>query len=232
MYGHRGVRSVVPENTLLAFERALTSGADGIELDVQLSRDGTPVVFHDSTLDRMTAGADCRAIVEVPADEVCSIALGQGATIPRLRDVLHWVNQRNLYVNVELKSAGIDDDALMGAVEHEVTEYATESLMSRLLFSSFAESIIRIACRRGWTWPLARLLDQNQEYTVDFEPRARLGVHPHVSLVDASRLAHWLPAVFVNTWTVNEPDAARRLAAAGVDGLITDDPAAIRGAIE
>ena len=233
VYGHRGVRSAVPENTLLAFERALASGADGVELDVQLSRDGTPVVFHDSTLDRMTAGADCRAIVEVNADELCSVTLGQGATIPRLRDVLRWGNQRNLYINVELKSEGIDDEALVGAVENEVIEHATDALTSRLLFSSFAERIIRIACRHAWTWPLARLLGPNDVYAADVEVRARVGVHPHVSLLTPSGVASWLPATtFLNTWTVNEPDDARRLAAVGVDGLISDDPAAIRNAIE
>ena len=51
---HRGFSSRYPENTLLAFERALDLGADGAEFDVQLSKDGVPVVFHDESLQRIT----------------------------------------------------------------------------------------------------------------------------------------------------------------------------------
>lgn len=150
-----------------------------------------------------------------------------------MSDVLLWANQRGLYLNVELKSEGIDADALLDAVEKDVSVYTADPLMPSLLFSSFAVPIIRSARHRGWAWPLAQLLNKNDAFAFDDDASAQVGVHPHVALLDDSRLTQWLPArAFLNTWTVNAPDDARRLALAGVDGFISDDPVAIRNALE
>lgn len=150
-----------------------------------------------------------------------------------MRNVLLWANQRGLYLNIELKSEGIDADALLEAVEKDVSVYAADSLKRRLLFSSFAVPIVRSARCRGWAWPLAQLLSQNDTFAFDDDASAQVGIHPHVALLDDSMLTQWLAArAFLNTWTVNAPDDARRLALAGVDGIISDDPAVIRNAIE
>jgi glycerophosphoryl diester phosphodiesterase len=233
IYGHRGVRGIVPENTLLAFERALELGADGVELDVQISREGVAVVFHDSTLERMTAGADARRISEVSADEICSTPLGQGASIPRLRDVLNWACHREVFLNIELKSGEVDAERILDAVERDVLRGASTSPQARLLFSSFAMEIVRSARRRGWPWPLARLVGPDDGFPREEEMPAGTGLHAHYGLLDDSTVARWQPSqAFLNAWTVNSPDIAVRLALAGIDGIISDDPAAIRNAVE
>ena len=103
VFAHRGGAALRPENTLAAFDNGLALGADGLELDVHLSRDGVVVVHHDATLDRTTNGA--RTARALTADELAAVDAGywfrgtveggpefprrgQGVGIPRLRDVL------------------------------------------------------------------------------------------------------------------------------------------------
>jgi glycerophosphoryl diester phosphodiesterase len=223
----------VPENTLLAFEQSAELGADGIEFDVQITGDGSPIVFHDATLERMTSGTDHRRIADVFANELCNIPLGQGATIPRFSEVLTWANNRPLYLNVELKSEGLEPQVLVAAVEQEISEFAGDSLKSRLLFSSFATNVLEFAKGRGWPWPLARLIDSRENCRIDDGELVKCGIHTHFSVVNAAMLAQWTPSyTFVNAWTVNAPDEARRLAGLGIDGIITDEPNAIRNVLE
>ncbi len=233
IYGHRGVRDMVPENTLLAFEHSLKLGADGIEFDVQIGGDGNLIVFHDATLDRMTAGTDHRRIADVSVDELCTVQLGQGATIPRFSDVLIWANSRQLYLNVELKSEGLDAFSLVAAVEREISEHASDSLKSRLLFSSFAAEILEFAMGRCWPWPLARLLNADDCCQIDGKEFKNWGMHAHFSRIDEAALVYWATSYsFINAWTVNDPNEAKRLATAKIDGIITDHPHIIRNAIE
>lgn len=105
-YAHRGLHgNGVPENSLRAFELACESGC-GIELDVQLSRDGTVMVFHDYTLIRMT-GAD-KKLCELDADELCKLSLGgTEQRIPTLAEVLALVDGR-VPILVELKGESLD----------------------------------------------------------------------------------------------------------------------------
>lgn len=83
---HRGSALEYPENTILAFERSLEEGADGIELDIQLSADGEPVVFHDDTLDRMTDATG--TIGSLSLAGIRELSLPRNQKIPTLRETL------------------------------------------------------------------------------------------------------------------------------------------------
>ena len=101
--GHRGASDARLENTLPAFTHAIERGADGVELDVQLSRDGEVIVFHDADLARL-AGRHER-VEHLSWDELSRAALVQGGKIPRLTDLLAvWPTDR--WLNVELKAGG------------------------------------------------------------------------------------------------------------------------------
>jgi glycerophosphoryl diester phosphodiesterase len=117
---HRGASRIAPENTLVAFCLALEQGADGLELDVQLSRDGVPVVFHDSELSRTTDGRG--RISEKTLAELRTLDAGKwfdprfaGERIPTLEEVFEAFGDRALY-NIELKAFGVQDDGLVQAV--------------------------------------------------------------------------------------------------------------------
>jgi len=132
IYAHRGASAEQPENTLASFHRALDLGVQGIELDVHLSRDGVPVVIHDTTLDRTTDGHG-----EVAAFDIADLQrldAGGGEAIPTLREVLELVSGQT-HVDIEVKAgcaadAVLDEVAnhhdlagLMSSFDHDVLRY-------------------------------------------------------------------------------------------------------------
>ncbi|HKP76855.1 MAG TPA: glycerophosphodiester phosphodiesterase family protein, partial [Longimicrobiaceae bacterium] len=124
--GHRGAPLAAPENTLRAFRLALEEGADGIELDVQPSADGVPVVLHDDTLDRTT---DATGDVATLPWERIALARAGGEPVPRLEEVVAWAAEAGAFLNVELKRPG--------AEAASVAAIAGAGLRERTVFSSF-----------------------------------------------------------------------------------------------
>src|SRR5690554_3040227 len=109
IYAHRGSSGTYPENTMEAFEAALQEGADGIELDIQLTKDGVPVIIHDETVDRTTDGKGW--VKDFTFEELQRLDAGssfhtdyKGATIPSFEEFLQWFSKTDLLLNVELKS--------------------------------------------------------------------------------------------------------------------------------
>ncbi len=136
--GHRGYSARYPENTLLAFREAVKAGADGVELDVRLTRDGEVVVIHDPTLDR-TSNVRGR-VRDKTLKEVKEASLGMGQKVPTLREVLEEVEG---LINVEVKEVEAALPSLQVVRE--------EGALDRVLFSSFhPEALLRIwnSCRR------------------------------------------------------------------------------------
>lgn len=136
IFAHRGACGYEPENTMEAFALAVEQGADGIELDVQLTKDGKLVIFHDETIDRMCHGTGWVkdfTLEELRKYEVCSPE-GKKGRIPTLREVLELVKPGNLKVNIELKT-GIywypDIERLT------VEEVKRQKMEERVIYSSF-----------------------------------------------------------------------------------------------
>jgi glycerophosphoryl diester phosphodiesterase len=142
--GHRGASAVAPENTLAAFSRALEDGADGIEFDVRLSRDGVPVVIHDASLKR--TGQIERLVGELDAFELqgCDVSswfrpvqsettryLG---TVPTLAQVFELCGQTKAFLYLEMKSEEVDATVL---VETVVKEIHQAQMADRVVVSSF-----------------------------------------------------------------------------------------------
>lgn len=108
VFAHRGASGYVLENTLQSFEKALKLGAQGIELDVQRSKDQQLFVFHDADLVRL-AGVR-RQITDCTAEEIATFHLGKkflrrfsNKRIPTLEEVIKWANEKNMALNIELK---------------------------------------------------------------------------------------------------------------------------------
>ncbi len=101
--GHRGAKGYAPENTLLAFQKAIDMGVDGIELDVHISLDGAIMVIHDPTIDDTTNGKG--AVNKLSLQEIQSFVINEthDGRIPTLEEVFDLVNQR-FFINIELKN--------------------------------------------------------------------------------------------------------------------------------
>ncbi|UCZ53877.1 glycerophosphodiester phosphodiesterase [Bacillus shivajii] len=139
IFAHRGSSSTHPENTMEAFQAALQYGADGIELDVQLTKDGVPVVIHDEKVDRTTNGNGW--VKDLTYNELKQLDAGSWfdpsfshTKIPRLEDVLNWLVQTPLLLNIELKNGFIRYPEIEKKVLDLVHRY---NMQNRVIFSSF-----------------------------------------------------------------------------------------------
>lgn len=221
---HRGASGTCPENTLAAFRHAQALGADMIELDVQLARDGNVVVIHDWTLDRTTDGSGpvgARSLAELRALDAgawFASAFG-GERIPTLAEVLAEVR---IPVNVELKPLG--DDGLEAAAL-AVVEMA--GALPRVVFSSFELAALERLRARSRAASLAVLweTDSMEEAIRHMERVDARALHLRKDAATPSALgAAARRAIPVRVWTVNEPNDFARLASARVDGVFTDFP--------
>lgn len=239
MFAHRGGAALAPENTITAFDRGLACGADGLELDVCLSRDGVVVVHHDTRLERTTnlqgAVADRTAAELAKADAAFSFDAshgfplrGRGIGVPTLADVL--ARYRDVPIVIELKdnraelarrvidvvrAANAPDRVCVGAVDLRVLR--TLRALAPEVATGAAHAEVRWALYRSWChWPVARA--RYCAYQVPERVGSTRVVSPR--FVNEARRA----GLAVQVWTVDAPDDARRLLTWGVDALITDRP--------
>jgi glycerophosphoryl diester phosphodiesterase len=243
---HRGASAAAPENTLAAFRRAREEGADGVELDVMRCRSGEVIVFHDDDLGRL-GGPGFSTADATRAHELSTlgkIRLGAPAfdeRIPTLEAVFEELGPRML-VNVELKAAPtwrerLRDDGLADEVARIVARAGAEA---RTIVSSFDPLLLlrwrRAARRAGLRVSDALLFAADQARPLREAWAATVlrpgALHPDAALVDGAALRRWRGGDrAVNVWTVDDPAVARALAVLGVDGIITNRPAAIRAAL-
>lgn len=146
IYAHRGASAQYPENTMLAFEKAVEMGAAGIETDVHLSRDGQLVLCHDETIDGTTDRSGW--IARLTYDELLRADAGvrrgaqfAGQRIPLLRDLLKLARESGIALNLELKNYVLDYPDLERLVIEEIRKYLRPE---RVLLSSFRHlSLVR-----------------------------------------------------------------------------------------
>ncbi len=240
VFGHRGGAKIGPENTLLAFARALAAGADGLECDVRLSADGVPVVIHDPTLDRTTdttgpvsaltadelarVDATCRFQPTAPAQ-----AVTEPVGVPTLQRVLEQFPGAR--VIIELKDT---HEALARAVAGLVGSLAAEG---RVCVGSFHRAVLEaVRSVAPGIVTSASLREAQLTLARSWLPLPRLGTAPYRAFQVPERSgrlrvvrpafvrqAHREGAV-VQVWVVDTPEDVRRLLAMGVDGLISDRP--------
>ncbi|MBV8959248.1 MAG: glycerophosphodiester phosphodiesterase, partial [Actinobacteria bacterium] len=212
---HRGASGAKPENTVAAFEEAGRMGADMVELDVRRTADGALVVHHDAAV------PDVGTIVELRKGDL-------PPSVPTLAEALEAC--AGMGVNIEIKNSPMDPDydegqAVAGAVAGLVL---AKRLQNRVIVSSFnlaAVDAVRAASSKVPT-ALLTIPALDQQWAIDIAAEhGHAAWHPHhtsvtADLVDAAHAA----GLKVNTWTVDDPDTMRALAAMGVDGIVTNHP--------
>lgn len=224
--GHRGASAEAPENTLAAFGLALEMGADGVELDVQLSADGRVVIIHDATVDRTTNGRG--KVSHLSLAELKALDAGSGQMIPTLDELFTAFGPRLLY-NVEIKGFAWGNQALEIAVADRIAAYHLEN---HVLVSSFNPLSVRRSRRHLTRSTLVGHIHMAAWQRFFFHLVPAAAAHPHVRLVDEQYMA-WAKKTGrrVHVWTVDEPAEAQRLARLGVHGMITNRPGLIRACL-
>jgi glycerophosphoryl diester phosphodiesterase len=243
--GHRGASASAPENTLAAFKMAIESGADGIEFDVRLSRDGVPVIIHDETLKR-TAGLPQR-VDTLSAAELQRTNVGSwfsqsrelGPTrfgeevVPILQSLLDLFSHNRAVLYLEMKSASARRVELASAC---CTLIRANSFVDRTVIESFDLSAIEVV----------KSIDPEIRTAALFEPRlsSTLSLRGSKLLVDQATAVHaneialhhslanrrliekaQRAGLKVVVWTVDTPEWLERTHILNVDALITNDPA-------
>lgn len=231
IYAHRGASGETPENTMAAFRLAVEQGAEGIELDVQMSADGELVVIHDETLDRTTTGHG--PVHRHSAKELKRLTAANGMpaypqeAIPFLAEVLELLQPTKLELNIELKNSIIPYTGMEERIIRLVREYAMEQ---RVVFSSFNHYSVSCLTRLAPDIECGILYDamlfEPWKYAQTVGARA---LHPQFYSVDAHIIAGaHQSGMAVRPYTVNDEALTRRLIELGTDAIITNYPARMK----
>lgn len=228
IWAHRGASGYAPENTMEAFELASDMNADGIELDVQFTKDRQIVVIHDERIDRTSDGIGF--VADYTLDELRQFNFNkthpeyEHCDIPTLEEVLGLIKRTKLELNIELKTSinfypGIERDTV-----DLVNKYG---LQDRVIYSSFNhESIKRVKrysraakCGLLYSEGIADIAQYAKQYEVEaIHPYMRCLFYPGV--IDECRNN----GIKINTWTVNEIADMKKMQQMNVDSIITNYP--------
>ncbi len=228
VWAHRGASGYAPENTLEAFALAAEMGADAVELDVQMTRDGELVVLHDETTDRVSGVSGWVkdfSLAELKRLSVNRPIPGYRAVqIPTLREVYELLKPTGLEINVELKTGIV----FYPQMEEKVLGLAAETGMEeRIWYSSFNHYTLRRLRERKQDVRLGMLYaDGLYEAAKYAEGLGVDALHPalcNVQYPDYMEKARQ-KQLRVHVWTVNEECYLRQMAQLGVDAVITNYP--------
>lgn len=234
---HRGASGSAPENTLSAFKLAGEMGADMVELDVHLSRDGDVMVIHDDKVDRLTNGSGM--VADMTRTELQRLDAGSwfgkkfaGEIIPTLEAVLQLVKGK-MDVNVEIKTGYLGAFSIQELVERTLSIVKEQNMLENVLFSSFHHPALRHLTEKC---PSARraLLLKNPWQDSDILKIETFQIIncSKDNVTKASIRAAREKGLIVNVWTVNKEAEMKKLMDAGVNGIITNYPERLLGLIE
>jgi glycerophosphoryl diester phosphodiesterase len=218
---HRGASAEKPGNTIAAFRRALALEVDGIELDVHVTKDGVPVVFHDAQLRRLTG---VRGRIGRKTWRELQILRVQGReSIPRLVDVLR-LTRGLAVVQIELKTGPVAPVIRAIRSAHAADWVILASFHPRLVAEArtLASAVPRMLISEGRAAPVTLVRHLAACGAVG------LSVN-HAAVRSPAWVKYFQQRGYsVWSWTVNDPAVARRLAEWGIDALLGDDPALMR----
>ncbi len=225
---HRGASGYAPENTMEAFKLAIESGADGIETDVHLSKDGQVVIIHDEKIDRTSNGIGY--VKDYNYEELSTFNYNnhmeqyEFCKIPLLSDLLELVKSSGIYLNIELKT----DFFSYPGIEEKVIELVKQyELENQIIYSSFNHyTLMKIKeinpkAKIGLLYSAG--LVQPWDYATHVHADA---LHPFYGNLDIPFYVEESHKhnIMVNTWTVNKRETMERFIEMDVDGLITNYP--------
>ena len=228
IFAHRGASAYAPENTVEAFALAMEQGADGIELDVQMTKDGQVVVIHDETIDRVSDGTG--AVRDYTLEELKKFHFSnhmenyENAVIPTLKEVLDLIKSSNMLLNIELKT-GI---YWYPNLEEKTMELVKEAGMEdRVIYSSFNHYSIKKILELNPHTECAFLYSDVILNVDKYAKNAGVcGLHPAVyHLKMAEFLKEYQESgLKVRVWTVNKKEDMEKFIKADLEAVITNYP--------
>ena len=255
IWAHRGSSGFAPENTLPAFEVAKELDIDGIELDVQMTKDGELVVIHDETINRTSDGKGW--VKDMTLEQLRQYNFAKNkpafgfATIPTLREVYELFQNTDYVVNVELKTSVIpyDGSDVMSCelnsetgmsdrvpdchcIEEKIHELTVEMGMEeRVIYSSFSHTSILKMQQYATKERTAFLFCDGWLDVASYGAAHNVqAMHPDMTYLELKKMVKECHenGLQVHVWTVNEEEHALKLYDMGVDAIITNHPGKMR----
>jgi len=236
--GHRGNAAFAPENTLESFGQAVALGVDAIEFDVRVARDGVPVVIHDRTLERTTGRRD--AVASLTTAELQTVDTGatftrdggktfpyrgRGLTVPTLAEVLARFPNVPMLIEVKVPEAAAAVERALetaGATQRIVAASMRDDAVAPLRGRQVATGASAIAVIGLLGAAFLSTTRGPLPYRALCIPRWYYGIPlPVLRLARAGRRS----GAVTHVWTIDDPRIAKRLWRAGVQGIVTNDPA-------
>jgi glycerophosphoryl diester phosphodiesterase len=225
---HRGYSGRYPENTMLAFKKAAEAGADEIEMDVQLSKDGTVVITHDESVERVTGlkgwvrDLDFTELQKLDASSVFREKYGFNP-IPSLDEYLGWVKDTGIVTNIELKNG---DYYYEGLEEKTVALIQKHGLEEKIIFSSFNHASLLKCKKLCPSIPCGVLVERHVGGAGYYVKSSGLDFyHPAMEFLTGEVVEDCKNHdVAINVWTVNGMDGLLKAEAWGLRGIITNFP--------
>lgn len=221
-YAHRGASEYAPENTLSSFYLGLLQGANGIETDVQLTKDGIPVLFHDDTVDRVSDGHG--RLSDYTLDELKALKIYGNSTtgfydrIVTLREFLEKFSSYDISFAMELKGADVEAVTLSMMKEF--------GLMEKTTFTSFQFDYIKKIKELDSTARVGWLVEATDEETV--HKLLSIGgeeIAPKADLITPETMKAWRDAgLGVRAWGVGNVAIMKRMCQMEVDGMTVNFP--------
>ena len=218
---HRGGGALAPENTLGAIRLGASLGFKGVEFDVMLAGDGTPVLIHDETLERTTNGRG--NVADTPYSVLARLNAGNGEPVPSFEQAARLCRELGLWANVEIKPAEGHERATGEAVAKMAADLWRGDALPPIL-SSFSSGALARAAEAAPALPRGFLVEKiPPDWNVRLRELGCLALHcDHKHLTEVTAREIRAAGYGILVYTVNETTVARRLLGWPVDCIVTD----------
>lgn len=233
IYAHRGARGYAPENTMTAFRQAMVCKADGIELDIQLTKDRQLVICHDHTIDRTSNGSGW--IKDFTLAQLKTFDFGSwftptfgDETIPTFEEFFTWYVTTPLLLNIEIKNGPVVYEGIEELLVHNMKKIAPGNfdLYHRIIISSFYHPSLVTIKELDCQLKTGVLFDDRPVDVLQLIQQTNADyLHPHWHYLERN----WIEAahkagIKVNSYTINTQEEFDFSTATAIDGIFSDYP--------
>lgn len=230
IFAHRGFSGYYPENTMLAFQKvAEETVADGIELDIQLTKDGEIVIMHDEMLDRTTNGSGW--LKDHTLEELKMLSVGVNVkgffprqTIPTLREYFTWLKTTKLITNIELKTSYFEYEGIEEKLIAMVKEFGLEDQIWYSSFNHYTVARIKKLMPEAKCGLLTDTWLMNIGEYAASQGAASVNARTYFCAKEGVAADLHAHNIALQAWTPNDVEMMHELVDAGVDVLITNYP--------
>ena len=230
IFAHRGFSGYYPENTMLAFQKvAEETVADGIELDIQLTKDGEIVIMHDEMLDRTTNGSGW--LKDHTLEELKMLSVGVNVkgffprqTIPTLREYFTWLKTTKLITNIELKTSYFEYEGIEEKLIAMVKEFGLEDQIWYSSFNHYTVARIKKLMPEAKCGLLTDTWLMNIGEYAASQGAASVNARTYFCAKEGVAADLHAHNIALQAWTPNDAEMKQELVDAGVDVLITNYP--------